>query len=125
MLLAHQIAGLLGILACLGLGLVGTFRPQLIMNGAGISTSTGHGQQELRALMGGTFLGIAVALLTIGSPDVYRVAAYAFFGVVVAKLYGQVVDKPAVKNSVPGIVIDLVLGLLLLAGSFATPLIVF
>lgn len=124
MLLAHQIAGLLGILACLGLGLVGTFRPQLIMNGAGISTSTGHGQQELRALMGGTFLGIAAALLTVGSSDVYRVAGYAFFGVVVAKLYGQVVDKPAVKNSVPGLVIDLVLGLLLLAGSFAPPLIV-
>lgn len=124
MLLAHQIAGLLGILACLGLGIVGTFRPQLIMNGAGISTNTGHGQQELRALMGGTFLGLTAALLFIGTPDVYQVVAYAFFGVVVAKLYGQVVDKPAVKNSVPGIIIDLVLGLLLLAGSFADPLIV-
>lgn len=124
MVLAHQIAGLLGILACLGLGIVGVFRPQLIMNGAGIQTTTGHGQQELRALMGGTFLGLTAALVTIGSADVYRVVAYAFFGVVAAKLYGQVVDTPAVKNSVPGIVIDLVLGLLLLAGSFVEPLIV-
>ena len=123
MVLAHQIAGFLGILVNLAFGIVGLFRIEMITRSVGIGADAPHGKVELRVLLGGVFMGLAVVLLVYPSPDTFRAAAFVYFGAVLARLIGQAMDKPALNKALPGMAMDVAVGLLLLAGSFTEPLV--
>ena len=110
------IAPIVGACVSLGLGVVGLIRPQAIATSAGVLAEGAHGLSELRALFGGILGSLGLVCLISREPAAFLAAAAAWLGAGVAKLGSLIIDKPEPGKVIPGMVMDFLIGLALLAG---------
>ncbi len=104
--------------ACLTvlLGLIGFFKPRLITDAQQITLASPMALSEARVVFGGLHLGAGSMALVLNDPSVYLTLGVAWSVGVLARLYSMVADKTSLQHSLPGIVVDAVMALLLLGG---------
>jgi hypothetical protein len=104
--------------ACLTviLGLIGFFKPRLITDAQQITLASPMALSEARVVFGGLHLGAGSMALALNEPLVYLTLGVAWSVGVLARLYSMVADKTSLQHSLPGIVVDAVMALLLLGG---------
>ena len=115
-----KITSSLGVLALFTIGALGLLKPTFLASLAGVRADRPAGVMELRAVFGGLMLGMVAALVYIGSPVVYLTVGLAWTGATIAKVISFFLDRPPVKDSLQGIISDLVCAGLLLSGYFVT-----
>ncbi|MFT6051804.1 MAG: hypothetical protein ACI9B9_001447 [Halioglobus sp.] len=99
-------------------GLVGFFSPHLITNSQQIELRSPMALSEARVVFGGLHLGGGIMALILNEPLVYMTLGVAWSFGLLARFYSMAVDKTSLKHSIPGIVIDANMALLLLSGSW-------
>jgi len=97
-------------------GLAGFFRPRLITDGQQIELRSPMALSEARVVFGGLHLGSGIMALTLHEPLIYMTLGVAWSFGLLARFYSMVADKTSLKHSVPGIVVDATMALLLLSG---------
>jgi hypothetical protein len=97
-------------------GLVGFFRPRLITDGQQIELKSAVALSEARVVFGGLHLGSGIMALTLHEPLIYMTLGVAWSFGLLARFYSMVADKTSLQHSVPGIVVDATMALLLLSG---------
>jgi hypothetical protein len=115
-----KITSSLGVLALFTIGALGLLKPTFVASLAGVRADRPAGVMELRAVFGGLMLGMVAALVYIGSPIVYLTVGLAWTGAAIAKVISFFLDRPPLKDSLQGIISDLVCAGLLLSGYFVT-----
>ncbi len=98
------------------LGLVGFFRPRLITDSQQIELKSPMALSEARVVFGGLHLGGGLTALSLHEPLVYMTLGAAWSVGLLARFYSMVADKTSLRHSLPGIVVDATLALLLLSG---------
>lgn len=116
---ALQVAPIVGSSLCMGLGLVGLFRPSVFMRMCSLKPSGPAGTLEIRAIFGGCLIALGAVTLATASALVYLTAAILWFSSAIVKIVFMLIDKATFISLIPGLAGDIPLGLLMLAGWFA------
>ncbi len=97
------------------IGLVGFFRPKLFLDQMDIGLNSPRAYSEARTVFGGLNLGLAIAALVMASPAVFTALGISWGMGLLARFWSQAVDGIAVKDTIPGVIVDGTLCFLFLA----------
>lgn len=96
------------------IGLVGLFRPLAIRGFTGLEVSGSRGITEIRAVLGGAFIGLGVAPLILNDPVGYQMLGLVYLVIGASRLIGMVVDKSIVPSNIVSIGYEAVAGIVLI-----------
>ena len=87
-------------------GLIGFFRPRLLLDQLDITLESAVGMSEARAVFGGMNLGMAVAAFALGAPEIFTALGIAWGTLTLARLWSLAVDGIGFKAAIPGLLVD-------------------
>jgi hypothetical protein len=94
-------------------GLYSVILPRAIKGFTGLDVTGPRGVTEIRAVMGGTFVGLGLAALFLTSPVAYQTLGIAYFVIAATRIVSMLVDKSVMSSNIISVVSELVLGLIL------------
>lgn len=106
----------IGALLTILLGLVGFFRPHLITDAQQITLGSPMALSEARVVFGGLHLGAGGMALALHEPLIYMTLGVGWSIGLLARFYSMKADGTSLKDSIPGIVVDATMAVLLLSG---------
>ena len=110
-----QILKIIAALATIATGLISFLRPRSIFNFTGLNAPGARGITEIRAILGGCFIGLGAAPLLLGNVNVaYQMLGITYLAIAITRGYGLIVDRSVVQSNIISLVTEVVLGALLL-----------
>lgn len=94
-------------------GLYALIRPRAIQGFTGLTAPAARGITELRAVMGGGFIGLGIAPLLLGTAPVYQMLGIMYVAIAVVRAVSMAVDGSWVQSNVISLVVEIVFGLIL------------
>jgi hypothetical protein len=95
-------------------GVISIVMPASIKGFTGLEASSPRATSEIRAVMGGVFLGLAVAVLIFRTPEVFKMLGIAFAAIAVVRALSIVFDHAAVQSNVISLISEIALAVILL-----------
>ena len=115
-----QILQIIAAIATIATGLVSLVAPRSVKGFTGLDVSNARGITEIRAILGGAFIGLGAAPLIFQLLEGYAFAhvAYQTLGImyltiVVARIIGMVLDKSYVRSNYVSLATEIVMGIVL------------
>jgi hypothetical protein len=108
-----QILRILAALATIATGLLALLRPNSIRGFTGLVADGPRGVTEIRAVMGGSFIGLGLAPLLLGGTDAYRMLGILYITIAVVRAVSIGVDRSPERSNLISLVVEVVLGVLL------------
>ena len=94
-------------------GLVSLFWPLRIRGFTGLEVNGGRGVTEIRAILGGFFIGLGAAVLFLNDPLAYQTLGIAYLVVALVRTISMFVDKSVVRSNVISVIAEVIFGLIL------------
>ena len=94
-------------------GLYSLFAPKKIKGFTGLEASSPRAITEIRAVMGGTFVGLGVAAIIFPVREVFLTLAIMYAAIGLIRAVSMVVDKAMEKSNLISLVSEVVLVILL------------
>jgi len=110
LLLVLKIIAAVGTIAT---GFVSALWPSSITGFTGLSAPGPRGITEIRAVLGGAFIGVGIAPLVLNSPAAYRMLGIMYLAIAVVRTISIVVDKSMVQSNIISLVVEIVFGVIL------------
>lgn len=98
----------------IALGLVGVFLPRQAMAFTGLSAEGPRGLTEVRAVLGGLFVGLGLAPFILKAPVAYQMLGISYLAVAAVRLPSMLIDKSLVQTNIVSVVFEIVAGLVLI-----------
>lgn len=98
----------------LATGAISIFWPAKIKGFTGLEASSPRATSEIRAVMGGVFIGLAAAVLVFRTPAVFQTLGIAFAAIALVRAISIVVDKAAVQSNIVSLISEIVLAVILI-----------
>ena len=83
-----------------GLGVGAMIKPLAIRSFTGLEVSGPRGVTEIRAVLGGAFIGLGAAQLVLNDPVAYQMLGIVYLVIGVVRLIGMIVDKSIVSSNI-------------------------
>jgi hypothetical protein len=94
-------------------GLVSLFWPLKVRGFTGLEVNGGRGVTEIRAVLGGFFVGLGAAVLFLNDPAAYVTLGIAYLVVAGVRAIFMFVDKSVVQSNVISVITEVVFGIIL------------
>ena len=94
-------------------GLASLIFPRSVMGFTGLIVPGPRGITEIRAILGGTFVGLGAAPLILNTPEAYRMLGIVYLVIALARTIGIVLDRSQEQSNVISLGVEVVLGFLL------------
>jgi hypothetical protein len=94
-------------------GVYSLLQPKKIKDFTGLEASSPRATTEIRAVMGGTFIGLGIAALIFPIPEVFKTLAITYAAIAVIRGISMVTDKSIVKSNVISLVTEVILVVIL------------
>ena len=95
-------------------GLISLILPRSVQGFTGLSAPGPRGITEIRAILGGAFIGLGLAPLVLGSPAAYRMLGITYLVIAVALIAGIVLDRSFERSNWISLVVEIAAGIILL-----------
>ena len=96
-------------------GLVSLIVPRSVKRFTGLDVPGARGITEIRAVLGGAFIGLGAAPLILGrAPAAFQTLGMMYLAIFVARLIGMVLDKSWVRSNYISLATEIVLAIILL-----------
>jgi hypothetical protein len=94
-------------------GLYSLFAPKKIKGFTGLEASTPRATTEIRAVMGGTFVGLGIAALIFPIREIYLTLAITYAAIAVIRGISMIVDKSMVRSNLISLATEVLLVIIL------------
>ena len=94
-------------------GLYAMIKPGALKKFAGLETTGTRGVTEIRAVMGGTFVGLAVASILLNSPAAFTMLGTVYAAIAVIRTLSMVLDKSVTRSNAISLGVETALAILL------------
>lgn len=94
-------------------GAYSMIKPGSIKGFTGLEASSPRAVTEIRAVMGGTFIGLGLAALLLNTPEVFKMLGIAYAAIAVIRMVSMMLDKSVIRSNVISLVSEIVLAILL------------
>jgi hypothetical protein len=95
-------------------GIISIFWPGNIKGFTGLEATSPRATSEIRAVMGGVFVGLALAVLIFRTPEVFKMLGIAFAAIAAVRAVSIVVDHAAIQSNLISLASEVVLALVLI-----------
>jgi hypothetical protein len=95
-------------------GAISIFWPAKIKGFTGLEASSPRATSEIRAVMGGVFIGLAAAVLLFRTPEVFSMLGIAFAAIALVRAISIVVDHAAVQSNIVSLISEVVMAVILI-----------
>ena len=95
-------------------GLYSVVVPRAIKGFTGLDITGPRGVTEIRAVMGGTFVGLGLAPLLLAAPAAYQTLGIAYFVIAAVRVSSMFLDKSVMSSNIISVVSEVVLGVILI-----------
>jgi Domain of unknown function (DUF4345) len=96
------------------LGIVGFLKPLMVAKLVGLRPSEPHGISEIRATLGGFFIGLGGFAMYSQNTVIYGAIGMGWVGAAIARVCSLVIDRKINKENIGGVFLEGGIGLLLL-----------
>jgi Domain of unknown function (DUF4345) len=96
------------------LGIVGLLKPLMVAKLVGLTPSEPHGISEIRATLGGFFIGLGGFAVYSQNTVIYGAIGMGWLGAAIARVFSLVIDQKINKENIGGVFLEGGIGLLLL-----------
>lgn len=94
-------------------GAVSLFWPLKVRGFTGLEVSGGRGITEIRAVLGGFFVGLGAAVIILNDPAAYMTLGIAYLVVAGVRAISMFVDKSVERSNVISVIAEVVFGVIL------------
>lgn len=108
-----QILKIIAAIATVVTGLISAVGPLSVTGFTGLSAPGPRGITEIRAVLGGVFIGLGLAPLILNAPAAYRTVGIMYLAVAVVRAISIVIDKSAVQSNIISLIVEIVFGVIL------------
>ena len=109
-----HILKIIGCIATIGTGLLGTLRPSAVPGFTGLATTGPRGVTEIRSIFGGLFIAVGAYPLIVAVPAAYQMLGVAYLAIGAVRLVSMFVDGSAAESSnLISLAVEIVLGVIL------------
>ncbi|NPV78064.1 MAG: DUF4345 family protein [Anaerolineae bacterium] len=97
-------------LATIAVGLISFLRPRSIKGFTGLEAPGPRGIAEVRAVLGGLFIGLGLAPFLLPVPAVYQALGIAYLAIAVARTVSLFLDRSFERSNIISLVIEILFG---------------
>lgn len=111
-----NILKLLQIIAVIGTiltGMLSLFWPKMAEGFTGLTAPGGRGITEIRAVLGGLFIGLGIAVFLLGTREVYQMLGIMYIAIGAVRAVSMVVDKSIERSNIISLVVEIIFGIIL------------
>ncbi|MBA4383954.1 MAG: hypothetical protein C0410_04405 [Anaerolinea sp.] len=108
-----QILKIFAVVVTLLTGLYSLFQPKKIKGFTGLEASSPRAMTEIRAVMGGTFVGLGIAALVFPIREVYLMLGITYAAIGAIRGVSMVLDKSMEKSNLISLVTEVLLVVIL------------
>ncbi len=108
-----NILQLLAVILTIVTGFVSLLVPRSVQGFTGLTTSDGRGITEIRSILGGLFIGLGIAVLVLGTREVYQALGIMYLAIAAVRIVSIFVDKSSVQSNWISVATEVVLGIIL------------
>jgi len=108
-----EILKIVAAIATILTGVVSLFWPLKVRGFTGLEVNGGRGITEIRAVLGGFFIGLGAAVIFLNDPAAYLTLGIAYLVVAAVRTISMFVDKSVVQSNVISVITEVILGVIL------------
>lgn len=108
-----KIFQLIAIILTILTGFVSLLWPRSVQGFTGLTAPDGRGITEIRSILGGLFIGLGVAVLLLGTREVYQALGMIYLAIAAVRIVSIFVDKSSVQSNWISVATEVVLGIIL------------
>src|SRR4030042_2532500 len=108
-----QILKVICALATVATGFMSLVSPRAIKGFTGLEATGPRGITEIRAVMGGLFIGLGLAPFILPVPEVYQALGIMYLGIAVVRTVSMFLDRSVVRSNTISLVVEIVFGIIL------------
>ena len=94
-------------------GALSFIKPDAVYGFTGLTPAGARGATEVRAVLGGLFIGLGIAPLLLNTPEAYRVVGIGYLAIAVTRVIGLFVDQSFTASNWASLVFEVIAGVLL------------
>jgi hypothetical protein len=94
-------------------GLVSLIWPRSVTGFTGLSAKGGRGVTEIRAVLGGVFVGLGAAPLILNAQAAYQMLGIMYLVVAAVRTASMFIDKSIVPSNIISVVVEVLFGVIL------------
>ncbi len=104
---------LIAVIGTFATGFYALFWPKAVKGFTGLRFDDGRGVTEIRAVMGGFFIGLAAAAFFLEQRVTYPMLGITYLAVAAVRLVSMFVDDSVVKSNIISLFVEIVFGVVL------------
>ena len=108
-----QILKIVAAIATVATGALALFAPQSVFGFTGLSAPGPRGITEIRAVLGGLFIGLGLAPFILRSPAAYKMLGIAYLAIFAVRLVSLFVDKSFEQSNYISLAVEIAFGIIL------------
>ena len=108
-----KILQLIAVILTIVTGLVSLIAPRSVQGFTGLTAPGGRGLTEIRAILGGLFIGLGIAVLVLATRETYQMLGIMYFAIAAVRFVSIFVDKSSVQSNWISVATEIVLGIIL------------
>jgi len=109
-----QILKIVAVLATVATGALSLVAPHSVFGFTGLAAPGPRGITEIRAVLGGLFIGLGLAPFILREPATYRMLGIAYLAIFAVRLVSLFVDKSFEQSNYISLAVEIVFGIILL-----------
>jgi hypothetical protein len=109
-----QILKIICALATVATGAISLIAPRAIKGFTGLEATGLRGITEIRAVMGGLFIGLGLAPFLLGAPQVYQALGLMYLAIAVVRTVSMFLDRSVMQSNVISLIVEVVFGIILI-----------
>jgi uncharacterized membrane protein len=102
------------LLATVAIGVLALIRPEATVGFTGLAPTSVRGTSEIRAILGGLFVGLGIAPLVLGTVEAYQVIGIGYLAVAAARAFSIIYDRSYAGSNLISLGTEIVFGVILI-----------
>jgi hypothetical protein len=108
-----QILKIICALATVATGFISLLRPRSIKGFTGLEATGPRGITEIRAVMGGLFIGLGLAPILLWVPPVFHALGIAYLAIAAVRTGSMFLDRSVMQSNVVSLIVEIAFGIVL------------
>jgi hypothetical protein len=108
-----QILKIICALATVATGAISLIAPRAIKGFTGLEATGPRGITEIRAVMGGLFIGLGLAPFLLPVPQVYQALGIMYLAIAVVRTGSMFLDRSVMQSNIISLIVEIVFGIIL------------
>ena len=108
-----QILKIIAAVGTIATGLISLIRPRSVTGFTGLSPKGPRGITEIRAVLGGLFVGLGAAPLLLSEAAAYQMLGIADLVIAVVRSASMVMDKSVERSNIISVAVEIIFGVIL------------